>query len=179
MIAPRSFTGDWHASLALAETDRELLARHFSVPLESVIQATTADDRAGIDYWVALPSGRIGVDMKRRSRGASRFWRTPTDPDIIIELSSKLEYHVPGPLYRDSPLPDYFAFAFEDLSGTLFLLPAEPLRAVARSHRQEWIRRYGEQSTTTQTIEYGPYHSTFIALPYTVVVAAINAYNGL
>jgi len=49
-----------------------------------VSRATPAEDRRGVDYWISTPRGRVGLDLKLRSKdyGAARGGSV----DCIIEL---------------------------------------------------------------------------------------------
>ena len=176
MITPRSFTSDFLQSLALADLDRALLAQHFAGPIERVVQADRVDDRNGTDFWVyRLGTRRVGVDMKVRRQGARKYWRSPDDPEVPIELWSKAEYGVAGALYRAGPVADFIAYRFDDCPERLYVLSGEALRRVAVLHREEWLTRFGERYTVTATDESGPYSTSFIPVPVSVVLAAIEA----
>lgn len=51
-----------------------------------VTRATAAEDRRGVDYWIATPRGRIGLDLKlrRKDYGAGRG----AGIDCVVEIDS-------------------------------------------------------------------------------------------
>jgi hypothetical protein len=52
-----------------------------------VTRASPAEDRAGVDYWIRTPSGRVGLDLKLRREdfGAARG----ASIDCVIELDGQ------------------------------------------------------------------------------------------
>lgn len=50
-----------------------------------VARATAAEDRRGIDYWIATPHGRIGLDLKLRTKDYGAMNGGPMDCAIELD----------------------------------------------------------------------------------------------
>jgi hypothetical protein len=150
LVTTRSFTADLEVSLLHTSEDIALLAAHFGIPPSHVRKTSEEEDKAGVDYEVTLSSGeRATVDMKRRLRGACRWWKRHTRPEAAIELWCGGRYGHPGALFRSEPLPTFWAFYFEDTSD-LFVLPTDVLRATAERFMDEWTAEFGTAESLTQ-----------------------------
>lgn len=190
IITTTSFTAALHTSFAYAEEDARLLTGVISdlyrvSPDRIAVTKTPPEvDKTGIDY-VARLLGRdtppITVDVKRSAAGRARYWQSPVNPDVAIELWSVApdgdRQGVPGPLFRGTPLPHYWAYIFGDIPGQVFMFPAESLRYVAQHQRADWERKYGVK-TPKHTIgaDGTPYASPFIPVPLSVVSTAVAAH---
>jgi len=179
MIAPRNFTNDLRASFDAAPQDAALLARAFHVAPADIEKAGYVLDKSGVDYLVHTPRGAYTVDVKRRGRGAAHHWRSIADPDCAVERWSKYEYGVPGALFRDSPLPDYWAFVYSDLPSRIDVVPAELLRIAARANYEQWAAEYGQRPSVTMTREYGPYSTIWVPVPLSIVATSLSTLPGL
>lgn len=193
IIHTTSFTAALLTSFSYVEEDAQLLTGAMSdmyrIPPSRIAVTKTPPevDRQGIDYVVRL-LGRdtppITVDVKPSAAGRARYWRSPVDPDIAIETWSVApdadtgRSGIPGPLFRATPLPTYWAYIFGDIPNKVYLFPAEALRTVARQQRADWERKYGifTPKPTLSTDGVTAYRSPFIPVPLSVVSAAVDLY---
>ena len=173
-ITPRSWTVDMEYAMNFAFEDKLLLSQEFHVPILNITKTDLATDRRGIDYFVTVQDTTVSIDMKRRRSGIWQYWRSPTDPDLNLELWSDKERKVPGQLFRPDPLPDLFAYYFADLPGQLYLVPGEPLRAVIHKHWDNWARDYGIRRSHTQG-KYAEFVTEFLPTPFSVIATAMTA----
>ena len=68
-------------------TDKEII-RNAIPDCERVIKTNEDDDRKGIDYIAELSGGALlGIDVKTREKGASRWWKF-NEPELGLEIWS-------------------------------------------------------------------------------------------
>lgn len=141
----------------------------------SVTKTQMNDDKAGIDYKVALKGGaEINIDMKSRTQGCSKYWIDKNDPEIPIELYSviKIEEGVikPGWTKDLNTNVDYLIFRFnENDSKNVYLVPFQMLRLALMQFEAEWRKQY---KVWTQKSDCWTSQAMFI--PISVVMSAIQ-----
>lgn len=108
-------------------------------------------DKKGIDYIATtindFGTSHIGIDVKRREQGASRYWTH--GPEICFEIEAQREQGVQGWL-ADSKA-DYNLYVFDptDCDKT-FLVPLIVLRAVWTRYGDTFIKKYGYKRQKSQ-----------------------------
>lgn len=97
-----------------------------------VSRSTPADDRRGVDYWVMLPHGRRGLDLKlrRKDYGADRGGCI----DCVIELES---HGSSGWLLKDGGA-DLVLFAMND-TYRVALFETVKLRTAVLLNLSRWL----------------------------------------
>ena len=140
----------------------------------SVVKSDQKDDRSGIDYWATLRRGsQIGIDLKLRSKGCSRWWCE--GPELALETWSVLpdEQHKGkvGWTLDESKRTDYTLHRFDPTDTTMvYLLPFQLLRMTFRDHIKQWTNRYRVEQQNS-----GTWRSQVVFVPATVVLAGISA----
>ncbi len=140
----------------------------------SVIKTDTDVDKTGIDYIATLRKGAtIGIDLKLRDRGCSRYWQD--GEEFALEIWSVIpDRHHKGKVgwtLDESKATDYTLHAFDvSDSDRLFLLPFQLLRKAFRMHFSQWlsIYRMAKQSSVD-------WKSECIFVPSHVVLTAIRS----
>jgi len=114
---------------------RELFGQHVTIE-----PAAEDDDRAGVDYWALLPSGRrLGIDLKlRRDHGDAG--------DVALELWSVVpgpdgRPGVPGWPWDPRKRTDYVLWLWLD-TRTYYAIPYPLLQAAFCRYARSWVRRY-------------------------------------
>lgn len=130
-----SFTQELQRSMNQAPHDMAMIAHDFGVPIGSVSQATDEEDKKlGVDFWLTSPDGtREGVDVMWR-HNAVRYWRGG-EPQLAIELMSRLEDGTPSKFAKTGPEPAWYLFAFSELPGIRYILPGPDTRAAFQQGR--------------------------------------------
>lgn len=113
-------------------------------------------DRKGIDYIATLSGeAEIGIDVKARGKGYSRYWRNGHE-DLMLEVWSVYpDENNEGKIgwtLSDKTNVDMILFTFdEEDSENYYLLPYQLLRMAFQKHGREWVKRYGLQEATSST----------------------------
>lgn len=134
-----------------------------------VSRATPADDRRGVDYWVTLPSGRRGLDLKLRRKdfGAVRG----ACVDCVIELES---HGTGGWLLKDGAA-DLILFAMDD-THRVALFEATKLRTAVVLNLSRWLATGGARKIKTESSRNGAeWESVAIVVPADLLVEAIDS----
>lgn len=132
-----------------------------------------ADKQWHVDLWAILGGGlgRIGVDVKRRRLGASRYWRN--GPEVALESWSVVPCQIrpaglPGWTMLDGP--GLVLFVWDDLPDECRLYSRHLLSRAFRLH-PEWGDRYGLHRQRTD----GIWESEHVFVPTMVVEQAMVA----
>jgi len=143
------------------------VARELFGPDVTIEQAAEADDKAGVDYWAILPSGRrLGIDLKlRRDHG--------TAGDVALELWSVMPADgrpgVPGWPWDNRKRTDYVIWIWLD-TRTYYAAPYPLLHTAFLRHARDWTRRY-----RTATQSSGTWTSQCVFVPIRDLDRAIAA----
>ena len=113
-----------------------------------VTRASTDDDRRGIDYWVATPRGRVGLDLKlrRKDYGAHNGGAV----DCVIELDS----HGTGGWLLKAGGAALILFANID-THRVALFEARKLRTAVMLNLSRWLASGQAKELTTQSSRGG------------------------
>ena len=117
--------------------------------------------RSGVDRSITLASSKqVLIDQK-----ACRIKETG---DIMLEYISVDTNSSPG--WVEKPLiADYIAYAFIP-SGRCYLLPVPQLQATWRSHKAEWLNRYGTRRARNEG-----YNTLNCPVPVSVLYSSIGS----
>lgn len=113
-----------------------------------VTRATPADDRRGVDYWIATPTGRIGLDLKLRRKDYGA--RTGGAVDCVIELES----HGTGGWLLKTGGAALILFANAD-THRVAMFEAVKLRTAVVLHLSRWIATGKAKEITTHSTRGG------------------------
>jgi hypothetical protein len=117
----------------------------------SVRRASTADDKAGTDYWVRLCNGtELSVDLKARSVDFAAKPPPHGGDDLALEVWSVRDPPRVGWTLDTRKRTDYVLWHWQD-TGRWCLLPYRMLLAVFTLHLAEWSGRYKHDVQTTRT----------------------------
>lgn len=162
-----------------AELDVAALRAFFGDSVDRVESCGISDDMAGIDYRVVLRRGAtINVDAKLRL-GCLRHWRDPSDPELTLEVWSKIPSSVapdgrPGWTLDESKLTDYVLWTWDpDECGQRILMPFQLLRATFRSRCREWVSRYRGNRSSNLGASGARWESECVYVPASVVWRAM------
>lgn len=158
------------------ETDIATLRAYFP-DVADVKKTDAAYDKRGIDYIVTLKSGaKIGVDVKTREKGCSRYWEN--GPEIALETWSQK-----WPDYEDrqnkvgwtidtNKRCHYVMFKFDPSDSTIvYILPFQQLNMAFRRNKDVWYSTYHH---AYQTQAQANYESECIFVPVDVVIEAVK-----
>jgi hypothetical protein len=138
----------------------------------SVEKSEVADDRNGIDYWAGLRRGaKVGIDLKTREAGCSRFWRD--GPELALEIWSVTpEGSRPGKAgwtLDEAKQTDYTLHLFDPAdSPIVYLLPFQLLRTAFRRNLIEWRKWFDEKAQDS-----GGWRSLALFVPAHIVTASV------
>lgn len=143
----------------------------------NVTQTNLKQDRTGIDYIAELRSGRkIGIDLKTRDVGASKFWKN-MDPDLALERWS-VYYgdgnpgNVVGWTLDARKQTELVLFTFDpEDTISCYLLGFQHLRAAFIKFGAEWLE--GRKLWYQVTPEFG-YKSACLFVPARQVLDGIS-----
>lgn len=158
------------------ETDKKTLEKYFPDVLD-VKKTDAADDRNGIDYIVTLQSGvEIGVDVKTRDKGCSKYWRN--GPELALEVwSQKWPKSIPrknavGWTCDSNKRCEYIMFKFDRTdSETVYILPFQQLNKAFRRNMRKWYDTFKHDEQRQRTAYYV---SECVFVPATVVINAVK-----
>jgi hypothetical protein len=146
---------------------------------ETVIEGTEAEDKAGIDYYAILTSGRrVPIDAKSRKAGSRRYWKT--EPELPMErysvcptanTSGKVGWTLDA-----SKLTEYILFTFDpDDSRSAYLLPFQQLRSAFLRWGAAWKATYGKGGDWFyESSNGGAWTSAAVFVPVSVVTEAVR-----
>lgn len=174
---------DFHERLEMSmeamqmETDKSTLENYFPDAL-AVRKTDTEEDKSGIDYVVTLKSGvEVGVDVKTRAKGCSRFWKN--GPELALEDWSQKwpdgspNKNKPGWTCDSGKKCEYIMFKFDiEDSNKVYILPFQQLNKAFRSNYKDWRDKYRKEWQRQKTANY---KSRCIFIPAKVVVDAVKA----
>ena len=129
------------------ERDAEILKSAIQNCVE--VRKTDEDtDKKGVDYIARLHGGaEIGIDVKARDKGASKFWNNGEE-ELALEIWSVYpDGRNDGKLgwtLSDETNVDMILYTFDDAdSKKYYLLPYQLLRMAFQKNGREWVKRYG------------------------------------
>lgn len=151
------------------DSDFAIIKAYFPKCIE-VVKSDITDDKQGIDYLVRLEEGgEIFIDVKRREKGASKYW-THSEPELPLEVWSVVEKKKIGWTINGSLKTHYVLYAFDKLdSEKVYMIPFQLLRKVFLENGRIWAGKYG-----LKTQDSGQWHSQAIFVPASVVLLAIS-----
>lgn len=112
-------------------------------------------DRKGVDYIATLSDGaEIGVDVKARDKGTSKYWKNGHE-ELTLELWSVYpDKHNEGKIgwtLSKKTNVDYILYTFDKAdSSKYYLLPYQSLRMAFQTKGHEWIRKYGIKKSQSE-----------------------------
>ena len=134
----------------------------------AVNQASKADDKTGVDWFVRLRNGKnIGVDCKIRTQDYAERGQD----DLALETWSVVENGKTGWTRDSDKRTDYVLWLWTD-TGRWCLIPFHPLCAVFSEKWQDWKLKYKHSQQYTPWNGAG-YHSECVFVPRTVVWRSI------
>lgn len=160
------------------ETDKETLKRYFGNAVQEVIKTDVELDKTGIDYIVVLKSNvKIGVDVKTRTKGCSKYWKNGAE--FALEVWSQryqgaiTERDKKGWTLDEKKQCDYVMFKFDKTDCDLvYVLPFQQLRKAFQKNIKPWINSYRHEWQRQRTAEY---KSACVFVPASVVCEAVKS----
>lgn len=158
----------------MEETDKRLIQR--AIPgCVSVRKTDTVQDKQGIDYIALLRRGaEIGVDVKTRDKGASRYCRNG-EAEVALEIwsvcpSIRNKGKVGWTLSESSNV-DLILYKFDvSDSPKVYIFPFQLLRTAFRKNGRKWIERYSRKRQDS-----AGWSSEAVFVPVSEVKRAIDA----
>ena len=151
---------NWSQQPDFRRQELDILQRYFR---GATVRITSlALDRLGADYAVVYPTRTLFVDVKRRRRGASKYWANG-EPQIPVEVPTNATL---GDLFKAKAVTSYrlFLFSPSDYPYAL-LIRFAALHDAARVNLGTWTRKFktAEQTSTHNGHIYGS-RVTFVPL---------------
>jgi hypothetical protein len=141
----------------------------------SVTQASSVNDRQGVDWWVEMNTARhLAVDAK--VRGVDWAASHPNEDDLALESWSVVENEIVGWTRDTAKRCDYVLWLWED-TGRFCLVPFPMLCKVFKDHWQRWAKKHKTRRQFTPRGS-GGYHSECIFVPRREVWASIYTQFG-
>ena len=160
MLADFAQDLSWSQQPDFRRQELGILQRYFHGA--TVRTTSLQEDMAGGDYAVSYFNRILFVDVKRRRRGASKYWANG-EPQIPIEVPTDATL---GDLFKIRTISDYrlFLFSPSDYPYAL-LIRFAALRDAAMANLGTWTREFkvAEQFSTHNGHIYGSY-VTFVPL---------------
>jgi hypothetical protein len=156
------------------ESDAETI-RNLLVGCVGVEAAPEHLDRIGIDFVATLRRGaKVNIDVKRREKGVSRFWKT--EPELTLEQWSVCPTETGsgsvGWTLDERKATDYVLYVF-DISDceVAYLIPFQLLRMAFRKNNAVWRQhfRVGRCNTDKR------YETESVFVPASCVIEAVAA----
>ena len=164
-------THDWRKDLQAeqrqADEVKKRLTQLFPTAV-SVEKASVIDDKAGTDFWLTFPAGRLGVDMKLRGVDPMEWGRD----DLALEHWSVYESRRVG-WTRDPDKRTDLTIWWWRPTDRIAILPYRILRDVFSDNWKDWAWKYGEQVQ-----DNGNYSSRAVFVPAVVVTVEIEKHPG-
>lgn len=156
----------------MVETDERLIKR--LIPNCIGVQKTDIDtDKSGIDYTARLSGGaEIGIDVKTRDKGASKYWKHG-EAELALEIWSVCpvggRYGKIGWTLSESSNVDMILYKF-DVTDSLkvYIFPFQFLRMAFMRNGKEWVKRYSRKRQNS-----GSWSSEAVFVPASEVKKAI------
>lgn len=158
------------------ETDAGILMRYF--PCVSEVTKTDEEtDKSGIDYIVKLKGGsEIGVDVKTRAKGCSKFWKN--GPELALEWWSQKwpqgsgRQNKPGWTSDLNKRCQYVMFKFDEAdSKKVYILPFHQLNIAFRKNALAWRDKYRYEIQAQKNADY---KSSCLFIPASIVLEAVK-----
>ena len=175
-------TYDFDERLAFSQGERgerdALMLKRIIRGCEKVIKTDVETDKKGIDYIATLKGGaEIGIDIKAREKGASKFWKYG-EAELALETWSVIPPNRDnedkgkiGWTLSNETNVDYIFFTFDVADwDKCYLLPYQLLRMTFRKNVNDWFNRYFHARQTSND-----WQSAAVFVPVSVVIGAINA----
>lgn len=158
----------------MIETDKQLIQR--AIPgCISVRKTPPEQDKKGIDYVALLRCGaEIGIDVKTRDKGASRYWKN-REAEVALEIWSVCPSFgnrgKAGWTLSESSNVDLILYKFDVTdSPTAYMFPFQLLRMAFRKNGRDWIKRYSRKKQYSKG-----WSSEAVFVPVSEVKRAIDA----
>ena len=140
-----------------------------------VLKTDVEIDKQGIDYVAKLKGGaEIGIDVKTREKGASKFWNYG-EAELALEIWSVCPNNtttgIKGWTLSDKTNVDFILYTFDasDWNKSYFL-PYQLLRMAFLRNGCDWGKKYPRKRQTSNN-----WQSEAIFVPVSVVIDAIKA----
>lgn len=133
-----------------------------------VARASVADDRRGVDYWVSLPHGRRGLDLKLRRKDFGA--RNGKALDCVIELDS---HGQSGWLMKPSGA-DLILFMMDD-THRVALFETVKLRTAVLLNLSRWLASGAAREIVTESSRgEARWTSKAVIIPADLIESAID-----
>lgn len=138
----------------------------------SVDRSTRSEDISGVDLWAVLRGGhRVGIDVKSREPGCSKFWSGP--PELALEVWSKMPDNfnrgVAGWTLSEKKRTEWVFYCWDSADSSLeLLLPFQSLRVALRRNLDAWKEEF-----TAKPQANNGWTSFAIFVPWPVVFRAM------
>ena len=156
------------------ERDAEILRQ--AIPHCVDVKKTSEElDRKGIDYIATLKGGaEIGIDVKARDRGISKYWKNGKE-DLVLEVWSVCpDERNEGQLgwtLSDKTNVDLILYTFDvEDTKSYYLLPYQLLRMAFLRNGRKWLKDYGVRYSHSKS-----WSTQVVFVPASVVMDAIRA----
>jgi len=137
-----------------------------------VSRASPADDRRGVDYWVSLPTGRRGLDLKLRRQDFGA--RSGGPLDCVIELES---HGQSGWLLKPAGA-DLILFAMMD-THRVALFETAKLRSAVLVNLSRWLASGQARELETRSQRgQSAWTSKAVIIPADLIESAIDRLDG-
>ena len=154
------------------ERDAEILKQ--AIPNCVEVRKTDEEvDRKGVDYTATLEGGaEIGIDVKTRDKGASKYWEHGQE-ELALEIwSVKPDGENKGKIgwtLSDKTNVDLILYTFDEAdSGKYYLFPYQFLRMAFRRNGREWVKKYRKKRQNS-----GKWSSEAVFVPAGEVIKAV------
>lgn len=142
----------------------------------SVNKTDTLTDKTGIDYIAKLRGGaEIGIDVKTREKGASRWWKNG-EAELALEIWSVCPDKINnihgkrGWTLSDNSNVDLILYTFDSKDCEKFyLLPFQHLRTAFIKNGRDWINKFQRKKQNSNG-----WQSEAVFVPASIVLNAIQ-----
>ena len=136
----------------------------------NVRKTDTETDKRGIDYIATLKGGaEIGIDVKARDKGISKYWKNGKE-DLVLEVWSVYPDEQNWTL-SDRTNVDLILYTFDEAdSKNYYLLPYQLLRMAFWNNGKKWVGKYGVRYSHS-----GSWSTQVVFVPAVEVIEAIKA----
>lgn len=125
----------------------------------------------GFDYVVRWCGVSLSVDVKRRAKGASSFWRN--GPELALETISNVETGKPGWAVDKGKRNNFVLFVFDPAdTAESFMVSTNRLRKAVNQHLQAWREIYFVGRQASRSSSGSTWASEAIFVPASVVMEA-------
>lgn len=152
--------------------DKAIIRKIFPDCKKIIVTGIEVDD-LGIDYTAVLENGRqVRVDIKKRSKGCSKFWRQ--GPELQIEIWSNVEYRHVGWSVDDTKKTDLIIYVFDRFDyDRFYVFDARLLRKTIMIYGREWYKKY-KSAYQYNKADGKSWRSQCMFVPAGVVVSAMQ-----